>query len=155
MREEVIRRYILDKIKKLKKQGIYIKEEELEEEIQKYASSKDNMRDVMKMIDKDEEKFLENYKKTQELRKEYINKLEENKELEDIPLEYTGFDMDKETAEILKIEDTDDAKELKSSLIETSKQDPKVEDMHYTDKQVLKLEHEIDDIYQDNISDQN
>ena len=113
------------------------------------------MRDVMKMIDKDEEKFLENYKKTQELRKEYINKLEENKELEDIPLEYTGFDMDKETAEILKIEDTDDAKELKSSLIETSKQDPKVEDMHYTDKQVLKLEHEIDDIYQDNISDQN
>ena len=146
--EEEIKRYLRKKFKKLKKRNIYLEEEEIDKLAKKYAALQLNIREIMKMIDKDEEKFLENYRKTQELREQYINKIEENKELEDIPLEYAGVNLDKETAEIMKVEETNDAKDLKDSLTEVSKLDPKLEEMNYTDKQILNAEKEIDKLYQ-------
>ena len=146
--EEEIKRYLRKKFKKLKKRNIYLEEEEIDKLAKKYAALQLNIREIMKLIDKDEEKFLENYRKTQELREQYINKIEENKELEDIPLEYAGVNLDKETAEIMKVEETNDAKDLKDSLTEVSKLDPKLEEMNYTDKQILNAEKEIDKLYQ-------
>ena len=153
--EEEIKRYLRKKFKKLKKRNIYLEEEEIDKLAKKYAALQLNIREIMKMIDKDEEKFLENYRKTQELREQYINKIEENKEIEDIPLEYAGVKLDKETAEIMKVEETNDAKDLKDSLTEVSKLDPKLEEMNYTDKQILNAEKEIDKLYQATRDDKN
>lgn len=148
-RKNVIRNYILKKIDKLKAHGIYIDKDKIETAVNKYSYIQGNMRDIMKQIDKDAEELLENYKTIQQLREEYIKKLEVNKDLKDIPLEYSGIKLDTETEELMKIGNIKDSEKLKESLVDSTKIDPTMEDLNLTDKQVLNAKKEIFDLYQD------
>lgn len=154
-REVAIREYFLYKIERLKKKNIYLDKEQINKAVDKYASKPWNMRDIEKQIDKDIEEILANNEILNQLREETIKKIDANKEISDLPLEYTGIEISNETADMMKIKDASTPEELKENINEASKTSPTLDDLKYTDKQILNAKSEIFKTYQDTEIDKN
>ena len=157
LRSNAIREYILYKTKELKKHNIYLSEEQIEKAVEKYKDLPWNMRDIEKQIDKDINEIIEQQKLQQQLRDSVLEKIEANKELEneEIPIEYIDKDMDKETKDIMNINNVENIDDLKSEIKEAVDKDPSLAKPTLTDKQVLTAKNEIYRVYQDTEIDKN
>ena len=149
-----IRRYVQEKAKKLKKRGIIITEEQIDAIVKKVSTVSGGTLELMHEVDDITNRIMENHYRMKELKKAYIKKLDENKELQDLPLEYSGITINNQEIDLMKIEDSKTPEELHETLESTLNIDPSMDDINLTDKQFLAVKKETFKLYQDTLVDE-
>ena len=122
-----IRYYVIEKRKFLKKIGIEITDEEFEKLIDKFSEKRLGTLELIHEIDDEFKQIIEDYYEQKDLIKSYIDKLEANKELKDLPLEYSGITLNSQDIDLMRIEDAETPEDLEESLDNASNRQPLLE----------------------------
>ena len=150
-----IRYYVIEKRKFLKKIGIEITDEEFEKLIDKFSEKRLGTLELIHEIDDEFKQIIEDYYEQKDLIKSYIDKLEANKELKDLPLEYSGITLNSQDIDLMRIEDAETPEELEESLDNASNRQPLLENFRLSDKQFLDAKRKSYELYQDTLEDKN
>ena len=150
-----IRYYVIEKRKFLKKIGIEITDEEFEKLIDKFSEKRLGTLELIHEIDDEFKQIIEDYYEQKDLIKSYIDKLEANKELKDLPLEYSGITLNSQDIDLMRIEDAETPEDLEESLDNASNRQPLLENFRLSDKQFLEAKRKSYELYQDTLEDKN
>lgn len=150
-----IRYYVIEKRKFLKKIGIEITDEEFEKLIDKFSEKRLGTLELIHEIDDEFKQIIEDYYEQKDLIKSYIDKLEANKELKDLPLEYSGITLNSQDIDLMRIEDAETPEDLEESLDNASNRQPLLESFRLSDKQFLDAKRKSYELYQDTLEDKN
>ena len=150
-----IRYYVLEQVQKLKKLGIEIKEEEFEKLIDEFSEKRLGTLELIHEIDDEFKKLLKDYYTQKDLYKTLMNKLEENRELQELPLEYSGITLNSQDIDLMRIEETETPEELEEVLETTANKQPTLETFRLTDKEFLEAKRKTYELYQDTLEDSN
>ena len=150
-----IRYYVIEKRKFLKKIGIEITDEEFEKLIDKFSEKRLGTLELIHEIDDEFKQIIEDYYEQKDLIKSYIDKLEANKELKDLPLEYSGITLNSQDIDLMRIEDAETPEDLEESLDNASNRQPLLENFRLSDKQFLDAKRKSYELYQDTLEDKN
>ena len=150
-----IRYYVLEQVQKLKKLGIEIKEEEFEKLIDEFSEKRLGTLELIHEIDDEFKKLLKDYYTQKDLYKTLMDKLEENRELQELPLEYSGITLNSQDIDLMRIEETETPEELEEVLETTANKQPTLETFRLTDKEFLEAKRKTYELYQDTLEDSN
>ena len=150
-----IRYYVLEQVQKLKKIGIEIKEEEFEKLIDEFSEKRLGTLELIHEIDDEFKKLLKDYYTQKELMKTLMDKIDENKELKDLPLEYSGITLNGQDIDLMRIEESETPEELEEILETTTNKQPTLETFRMTDDEFLEAKRKTYELYQDTLEDSN
>lgn len=150
-----IRYYVLEQVQKLKKIGIEIKEEEFEKLIDEFSEKRLGTLELIHEIDDEFKKLLKDYYTQKELMKTLMDKIEENRELQELPLEYSGITLNNQDIDLMRIEESETPEELEEILETTTNKQPTLETFRMTDDEFLEAKRKTYELYQDTLEDSN
>ena len=150
-----IRYYVLEQVQKLKKIGIEIKEEEFEKLIDEFSEKRLGTLELIHEIDDEFKKLLKDYYTQKELMKTLMDKIEENRELQELPLEYSGITLNGQDIDLMRIEESETPEELEEILETTTNKQPTLETFRMTDDEFLEAKRKTYELYQDTLEDSN
>ena len=78
-----------------------------------------------------------------------------NKDLQDLPLEYSGITLNSQDIDLMRIEETETPEELEEVLETTANKQPTLETFRLTDKEFLEAKRKTYELYQDTLEDSN
>ena len=150
-----IRYYVLEQVQKLKKIGIEIKEEEYEKLIDEFSEKRLGTLELIHEIEDEFKKLLKDYYTQKELMKTLMDKIEENRELQELPLEYSGITLNNQDIDLMRIEESETPEELEEILETTTNKQPTLETFRMTDDEFLEAKRKTYELYQDTLEDSN
>ena len=150
-----IRYYVLEQVQKHKKIGIEIKEEEYEKLIDEFSEKRLGTLELIHEIDDEFKKLLKDYYTQKELMKTLMDKIEENRELQELPLEYSGITLNNQDIDLMRIEESETPEELEEILETTTNKQPTLETFRMTDDEFLEAKRKTYELYQDTLEDSN
>ncbi len=110
-KQEYIISYVKEKINYLNNLGISVSEEQINELFNNRIDMTKDESDIINTIDVLVERVIENFNKKQEDRQRFIEKLSEIKELQDLPLQYTGITLNNQDIDLMLIATSENLEE--------------------------------------------
>ena len=148
-----IRYYVQEKVEQLKKIKIEISEEEFEKLIDKFSEMRLGTLELIHEIDEEFKKIVAEYYEQKDLMKSLMEKIEANKELQDLPLEYSGITLNAQDVDLMRIEDSKTPEELEYALNTAANRQTLIENFRLTDKEFLEARKKSYELYQDTLED--
>lgn len=144
-RNIIIRNYVSDRVRKLVSDGIYVSSNQIDNLVDRYSSSEDNVEDIMRDIDRLIDTYIENFKRIQELR-EVI-------ELDDLPIEYTGITLNNQDIDLMNIMGASSIEELQLAIKNAS--NINLDDLDLSSGDLTTLKEITYRLYQDSLESKN
>ena len=148
-----IRYYVQERVEQLKKIGIEISEEEFEKLIEEFSEKRLGTLELIHEIDDEIKRIAQEYYKQKELMQAFMDKIEANKELEDLPLEYSGITLNAQDIDLMRIEDSETPEELELALNNAANRQNLLESFRLSDKDFLEAKRKSYELYQDTLED--
>ena len=148
-----IRYYVLEKVEMLKKIGIEVEEEQFEKLIDEFSEKRLGTLELIHEIDDEFKKIIEEYYEQKDLIESYLEKIEVNKDLQDLPLEYSGITLNNQDIDLMRIEDSETPEELEETLQTASNRQPLIENVRLTDEEFLEARRKAYELYQGSLED--
>ena len=148
-----IRYYVLEKVEMLKKFGIEVEEEQFEKLIDEFSEKRLGTLELIHEIDDEFKKIIEEYYEQKDLIESYLEKIEVNKDLQDLPLEYSGITLNNQDIDLMRIEDSETPEELEETLQTASNRQPLIENVRLTDEEFLEARRKAYELYQGSLED--
>ena len=111
-RNKYIEDYILNIREKLKSFGIELTDDQINRVINRYLDSSDPIEEVVRQIDTLTAGLIEDFNRRQQ---EQI-KIEDMKDLQDLPLQYTGITLNNQDIDLMMIAGANNLQELRYAL---------------------------------------
>ena len=150
-----IRYYLSEKIKELKKIGIEINEEEFNKLIEKLSEKKMGTQDLIYEINQEIRKIIEEYYNKKDLVDTYMKKIEQNKEIKDLPIEYLGITLNKQDIDLIRISSAATPSELEDSLKLAYNNKTTLNKYRLTDKEFERTKKTAFELYKSTLEDEN
>ena len=152
-KRRAIEDYVRNKLKELTSYGIDFSEEQINDEVNKYYTSTDDIESIFKDIDERVAKKIDEYNKMQILENTFLIRPRDNRELSDLFLEYLGITINNQDIDLINIIKAKTKEELQAAINAASNIRINVDDFETDD--LNKIKEEVYRIYLDTLEDKN
>ena len=142
-RNKYIEDYILNIREKLKSFGIELTDDQINRVINRYLDSSDPIEEVVRQIDTLTAGLIEDFNKRQQ---EQI-KTEDMKDLQDLPLQYTGITLNNQDIDLMMIAGANNLQELRYALSRITNITFPLNDTELTEEQFKAVRQQVYDMY--------
>lgn len=110
-KQEFVLNYVKEKISYLNSLGISVSQEQINELFNNRIDMSKDETEIINIIDVLVESVIENFNKKQEEKQKFIEKLSEVKELQELPLQYTGITLNNQDIDLMLIATSENLEE--------------------------------------------
>ena len=150
-RNKYIENYILNIREKLKSFGIELTDDQINRVINRYLDSSDPIEEVVRQIDSLTAGLIEDFNKRQQ---EQI-KIEDMKDLQDLPLQYTGITLNNQDIDLMMIAGANNLQELRYALSRITNITFPLDDTELTEEQFKVVRQQVYDLYLETLISRN
>ena len=154
-RNKFIEDYISTKANALVISGMPISTNQINSVINRFTNSSASTEEIIEEIDVLMEEFIANFNRMQELRKAYMEKVDANSQLEDLPLEYSGITLNAQDIDLMLIESASTPEELIEAINNANNLTLDLSSLSFTDEQFAYAKDNAYRLYLSSLEDKN
>lgn len=154
-KQEHIITYVNEKISYLNSLGISVSQEQINELLNNRIDMSKDEFEIINTIDVLVERVIENFNKKQEEKQKFIEKLSEVKELQELPLQYTGITLNNQDIDLMLIAGANNPQELQEALSKITNIRLTLNTTELTEEQFVEIRQQVYNMYLDTLTSRN